>query len=431
MAGIPRQFELGGGMMATLRQLQASRGITPEDYTPNSSGGFMGPSRTLSSGTTVRDYVRGPEEQEEYDRYKGIEERRKELRLSDAENELSRQEEFNRKWGPAATNVDVASMGSKEPYKGPTHFTNIPGTIGKWKGEGVESKDIGFIAENPADLEAATKAGVGRVEKSTTFKAPRQPSEDDLISNEITGGMWGKVMEREGWESDPRRVNPVIKGVEARKKYEAQFPKPRLGTQEFTQWEKDANRMEKTAHDEAKENKEFATKTFAEVSAFAKDKSHIAEAKTAKAEAHKQKVLTIQKQVSDLMSSWTNYDLTPQQYAVYANLKQGERVAPTRAPLKSSVLKSINAALLEVGLNPLTQKAVRVTVPLPWTDRKWSETFTGEETYNAYSYPEDTSGGGRTPAPVAKPQYQVGQVVNVPGKGPHKFMGNDQWQPVR
>lgn len=132
-------------------------------------------------------WARTEERELEWNRRRNaINAREEDLRLTAAEADLSRQEEFNEKRGPAAT----------KPYTGPTHFTNIPGTVEKWKGEGVKPQGIKFVNDGATPI-------------------PEKPEESKLKDFDEFNKAFAPIVSKAGLSPDIMKVNPVEAGIKA------------------------------------------------------------------------------------------------------------------------------------------------------------------------------------------------------------------------
>jgi len=123
-----------------------------------------------------------------------------------------RQEEFDRKWGPEATNFDLGALGSMEPVGTPVHYaTNRPDVAAKWIGEG---KAPTMVAETPQALGEAATGGVKDIRKSVDYKEgiPAQPSLTQIKSMDEFNKFWNPIAAKEFPNGDPMRLNPEVEG---------------------------------------------------------------------------------------------------------------------------------------------------------------------------------------------------------------------------
>ena len=403
------------------------------------SEGGWGPTRTLSpGGTEVRDWIKSDKEQAEYDSLKGQEDRRNTLRQVRIDANLAREEEFNRKWGPEATNFDVGAMGrgSGDPYTGPTHFTNVPGTIGQWQSEGVASKDIGFIAENTKDYETAKNAGVGKIDKSDTYQEtiPPQPSPDQLDSMKIADGFWNHIKATHGWKVDPTEVNAVEAGIIAKQKFvdahSSEFLDPTGAN--YAKFDKAANEVQKDAENRAKFAHDSAWKIRSEVFKFAaSDEAKKAiEARTQQAQEERRLANT--KAANDertkVMSDWRSYDLDPETLKKIEGTPTNQRVIPPAgAKLKPEVLAGLNQVLSRSGQPEMTPEEAVVQKSSPG----WFGTNIGATPEKKGTVYKPKAGGATGGAQGGSAQYVVGKQYPGTGKYAGKigtYMGNGQWQ---
>lgn len=270
---------------------------------------------------------------------------------------------------------------SAQANKPTTYATNIPETEAKWKKEG---KKVTMVKDEA--------------------KVPAKPSEDDLLKNEMTNGMWDKVKaSHPEWGGiDPLNVNAVDYATKKREVWDKEHPQPSETTMggkpnlKYTNWVADRKQYFTEMLNEAKENKTQAMLEFKEVRRFVSDKDKIAEAKEAKVAAQQTKVAEAQRFTNEMLNDWRNFKLSPEEYARYSTLPMNERVPPTKFPLKDDILQSINDKRALAGMPPYSRKEI-VTYMKQYLFNMWN--VSGEGTpVTRYDY--GTEGGGAQPAPA-------------------------------
>lgn len=271
------------------------------------------------------------------------------------------------------TGEETAALDARvmEGRKKPTHVyaTNIDETEAKWKGEG---KAVRKIKEPPP--------------------VPPKPTEDDLISREMTDGMWVHILERNGWTTDPRTINAAEYAAKKRKEWEDSNPEPdpEKDPIKYKRWEKLANQIYTDNLHEMQEAKTTANVEYNHLVNFTRDKRHIEEAKEAKRMAQEAKVekealaqSTTQRlalnEKTRVMNNWRNYDLTQEQLNKIANLKKGQTPVLGRSVrLRQDILNNLNSVLTNAGLPPIKMGETEVNTEefdtffgfeVPWTRR--------------------------------------------------------------
>jgi hypothetical protein len=353
--------------MASLRQLQKSRGIPDEDITAKNA------------------------------RWKGLAEREQE----ELEEERStRSAAWAEKYGEPLLNprvVDDLGPGAPE-WQGRTMYaTNVGQTAAKWQGEG---KAPIMIAENPEAETSAKAAGVKDVRKSVKFEAPPKPSGDDLLRDEITNGMWGRWLKDNKFESDPLKINPAKAGVEAGKKYDEEYPKPdpKRNPLELKQWEKDRAFIVKETMETAKADRTFGLEAWKGIAAFAKEERTLEQAKIAKEEkqqetlrqegiAKKPTMIQAARMADAVMSDPKSFYLLEDEKADLEGLTPSDKELKLRyKQMLPQALQALNAQLSAAGMPILKEKFT----PSKQGGPGW------------YEYLPETGGGGKG-APTSYP----------------------------
>lgn len=267
------------------------------------------------------------------------------------------------------------------------HATNIPETKQKWEKEG---KKVNYIPPE---------------------EVPKKPGDDDILSAEMTGGLWKLRMQSNNWEEDPRKINPIDYATKKRDEWEREHPAPSKTdlrgdpNPDYTEWRKDREAYFKEYLQESRADRAQAIGEFRDIVNFSQDKKNIEEAKMVREENR-----AIKEEEAAAVKR-------PTEFQMYESSKKtlsdpSNRVLPkgtdpstikdlSTYPMNPRVLEDMNHMLKEARLPPVEEKKD------PGSRRykyllfgKWEIGDWRQETPPSYTYP---SAKVAKPAPVSTP----------------------------
>jgi hypothetical protein len=235
------------------------------------------------------------------------------------------------------------------------YATNLPDTADKWRKEGKKFYFVNDASNKIITPEGKVIHGAAPPPEKSTGTVPAKPSPSGLESLDLAKGFYANIINKEFGGADPRAVNPVEVGINTENQWRKANPNPSYdpNSPQFKQYEKQAAQIKKDAQDRAQFQYSKADEIWRNVFAASHNEQVLQEARAARQE---NKVKSATAYARTVMNDQRSYDLSglsdSERKAALSAPTGSPELIPAGAKIKPEVLQAVNQVLKEAGLAP-------------------------------------------------------------------------------